>query len=559
MRTTLIVVLTTLLTTPLLPVPASAAPTGAEVGPVEMGTVEMGPVEVGSEVGAEVGGGPVAEHLLRQRIDWTPCAEPDLAGLECGAYRTPRDWGDPEDSRTITIAVSRLRNDDARRSVLTNPGGPGGQGRFTPLMLQGRQRLVESAELIGFDVRGAGASTNLTCGNLNWRLVADPRDRSRANVERLYDAAELQARTCQTLSGDLHRVVNTEQTARDLDLLRHLLGRDRVDWVGYSSGTWLGAHYATLFPKRVGRFVLDSNADLTARFQTMFHDYFAQAFQRRFDVDYLPWVAKHHDAYGLGRTAGEVKRVYEAVRAKLAEAPFILPDGTVLDAIAFDQTAFQTQYRKLLFPMVTPDLADLARRLGVVAPEPQSASGPRLAASDFPTLTTLTALASRYPDAENATLFAVACNDTPFHGGRADLARDAERTGSRYPFFGYHQLLAPCAFWKRPPLTLPKPTGEGAPPLLLVQSERDPATPVEGARRSHKILKGSRMLTVLNEGDHGMYAVGNNPCVDREVEDFLVDGKIPERDLTCSGTALPIPNELGTVTTALPALIGFPL
>ncbi|ATE56999.1 alpha/beta hydrolase [Actinosynnema pretiosum] len=538
MRTTLIAVLTALLTTPLLPVPASAAPTGA------------------AEAGTQAGGRPVAEHLLRQRIDWTPCAEPDLAGLECGAYRTPRDWTAPRDSRTITIAVSRLRNDHARRSVLTNPGGPGGQGRFTPLMLQGRPRLVDSAELIGFDVRGAGASTNLTCGNLDWRLVADPRDRSRANVRRLYDAAELQARTCQTLSGDLHRVVNTEQTTRDLDLLRHLLGRDLVDWVGYSSGTWLGAHYATLFPRRVGRFTLDSNADLTARFQTMFHDYFAQAFQRRFDVDYLPWVAEHHDTYGLGRTPEEVRRVYEAVRAKLAEAPLTLPDGTPLDAIAFDQTAFRTQYRKLLFPLVTPDLADLARHLGVAPPEPAETSGPHRATPGFPTLT---ALANRYPDAENATLFAVACNDTPFHGGRAALARDAERTGSRYPFFGYHQLLAPCAFWNRPPLTLPTPTGEGAPPLLLVQSERDPATPVEGARRSHKALKGSRMLTVLDEGDHGMYAVANNPCVDRAVEDFLVDGKLPQRDLTCPGTPMPTPNAPAATTTALSPLIGFPL
>ncbi|GAA2684421.1 alpha/beta hydrolase [Actinosynnema pretiosum subsp. pretiosum] len=522
----------------------------------------MLPVPASAQQSPEAGAGtadkPVPEHLLRQRIDWTPCAEPDLAGLECGAYRAPRDWTTPKDARTITIAVSRLRNDGATRSVLTNPGGPGGQGRFTPLMLQSRQRLVDSAELIGFDVRGTGASTNLTCGNLDWELVADPRDRSRPNVKRLYDAAELQAQACQTLSGDLHRVVNTEQTARDLDLLRHLLGRDRIDWVGYSSGSWLGAHYTALFPRRVGRFVLDSNPDLTATFQTMFHDYFAQAFQRRFDVDYLPWIAKHHDTYGLGRTPEEVRRVYEAVRAKLAEAPLPLPNGTTLDTIAFDRAMFRTQYRKLLFPLVTPDLADLARLLGVVSSS--KAQQPNPPAPDALTeLHALTELTRRYPDAETATLFAVACNDTPFHGNRKTLARDAERTGTRYPFFGYHQLLAPCAFWPRPELTLPKPTGEGAPPILMVQSERDPATPIEGAQKSHKALKNSRMLTVQDEGDHGMYAVANNPCVDQAVESYLVDGTTPPQDLTCPGMPLPAPADLGEAVM-LPFLpIGSPL
>ncbi|GAA1330073.1 hypothetical protein GCM10009660_02010 [Catellatospora bangladeshensis] len=107
---------------------------------------------------------------------------------------------------------------------------------------------------------------------------------------------------------------------------------------------------------------------------------------------------------------------------------------------------------------------------------------------------------------------------------------------------GWYQTTAPCAFWKRPPLRLKTPTGKGVPPVLMVQSVRDPATPLEGAQRAHQRFANSRLLTVVDEGDHGVYAFGN-PCVDDVVESFIVDGKVPSEDSTCPGVPLPDPTD----------------
>jgi pimeloyl-ACP methyl ester carboxylesterase len=206
----------------------------------------------------------------------------------------------------------------------------------------------------------------------------------------------------------------------------------------------------------------------------------------------------------------------------------------VVDGFALDLVLTRAQYSKLLFQDAAQTLVTLQQA----------------------TRTGATALVARYPDAPSATLYAVTCNDTKFRHNRTTLAREAERLGERYPLNGFYQRLAPCAFWDRPPLELKEPTGKGVPPVLMVQSVRDPATPVEGAQRAHRNFAGSRMLTVTDEGDHGIYAFGN-PCVDDIVEAFIVDGELPPRDLTCEGTPLPDPTAPAAASTR--PLVGWPL
>ncbi|MFD1146739.1 alpha/beta hydrolase [Saccharothrix hoggarensis] len=473
-----------------------------------------------------------------QTITWAPCA--DIEGLECGTFRSPFDWRTPADGRTITIAVSRLkaRGGEARGSVLTNPGGPGAPGRALPLVYTGRTKLVDALEIIGIDPRGTGASTNVTCGGLDWLAVTDPRDRSRANTNLLYDAAELQATACQARSGEFGKVVNTEQTVRDLDLLRHLLGREKINWIGYSGGTWMGAYYATYFPDRVDKFVLDSNADFTTTFQDVFDD-FGHGFERRFRTDFLPWVARYDGLYRLGTTGEQVRRVYETTRAKLAANPLTLDDGSVVDGVRLDLVLVRAQYDKHAFPDAAAALAWLSQvATGVTAQ------------------TEVPAALTRYPDASNATLYAITCNDTRFRHNRVTMAAEAERLGRQFPLFGYYQILAPCASWDRPRLELRTPTGRGVPPVLMVQSVRDPATPLEGAQRTHRNFAGSRLLTVTDEGDHGIYGFGN-ACVDDVVESFLVDGVVPPGDLTCPG--LPLPDPTAPTAASTRPLVGWPL
>ncbi len=474
---------------------------------------------------------PVPDRYLAQRIEWKPCFDPANPPeglppggerLECGSYLAPQDWRRAARGKDITIAVSRLRpvSGEAEGSVLTNPGGPGGPGRTFPLTFLNQAKLLANQEIIGIDVRGTGESTNVTCGDYNWLGLADPRDRSRENVKLLFDTAEQQARACQASSGEFGEVVNTEQTVRDLDLLRHLLGREKINWVGYSGGSWMGAYYATYFPHRVGKFVIDSNTEFTSTFQTIFGA-FGMGFERRFRVDFLPWVAKYDSLYHLGTTAEEVRLNYEAVRAGLAANPLPLPDGTQLTATLFDLFLVQVQYSKQSFQIGAEQFSQIRQ---IVVDQQGSA-----------------AALGRFADAANGTLHAVICNDTPFRGDRDYLVRESARLGKQYPLVGHYLVAAPCAFWDRPPLRLKTPTGRGVPPILMVQSVRDPATPLEGAQRAHRKFAGSRMLTVTDEGDHGVYAFGN-ACVDDVVESFIVDDVVPPRDLTCAGMPLPEPS-----------------
>ncbi len=468
-----------------------------------------------------------------QTINWGPCTDLPVPALECGSYTAPQDWNNPGDGKTITIAISRLKpkSGQARGSVLTNPGGPGAPGRLLPAIYQSRSKLVDNFEIIGIDPRGTGAGTNVTCANFNFLTLTDPRDRSRENVKLIYDSAALQAQTCQRNSGEFGKVVNTEQTVKDLDLLRHLLGRDKISWIGYSGGTWLGAYYATYFPNRVDKFVLDSNTDFTATFQDIFGE-FGRGFERRFRVDFLPWVAKYDNVYHLGTTGEQVRLKYEQTRAALAENPVQLPDGTIFDSVLLDLTLVRAQYSKHQFAGAAATLARLSN--------PTAAESAPVAGD------------VRYPDASTATLYGITCNDTRFKGGREYLAKEAERQGKLYPLIGYYQILAPCAFWNRPPLHLKTPTGKGVPPILMVQSVRDPATPLEGAQRAHEKFAGSRLLTVTDEGDHGIYGFGN-PCVDDLVESFIVDGKVPAKDVTCPGIPLPAPTATLDVPPSLPS------
>ncbi len=147
-----------------------------------------------------------------------------------------------------------------------------------------------------------------------------------------------------------------------------------------------------------------------------------------------------------------------------------------------------------------------------------------------------------YPDAQNGTAYSIVCNDTPFRGGRDYLERDAARDGAKWPLVGYYQIMGPCAFWDRPNVNLKHPDGIGVAPTLMVQSVRDPATPLEGARKAHRNFNNSVLLTVEDEGDHGIYGLGNE-CVNDIVERYLVDGVTPAKDLTCPGVPLPAPGE----------------
>ncbi|WP_205862868.1 alpha/beta hydrolase [Planosporangium thailandense] len=487
----------------------------------------------------------------RQKLSWHKCfaeppegAPPGAERLECATMRAPLNWGQPGADQYVEIAVSRLRPATAqpRGTLFINPGGPGGPGLTMPLVLLQRSAVADAYELVGFDVRGTGQSTNVTCGGTS-TSPNDPRDRSKTNLDLMHDAADVFVRHCVYRSGPLLRYVTTEQTVRDLDLLRHLLGWQKISWVGYSGGTWLGAYYATFFPGHVDRFVLDSNTEFTAPWQSSF-GWQPLGFERRFREDFATWAAGYDTRFHLGGTADDVRRFYERLRADVVRDPLLFLGLIPIDGPVLDGVILQSMYSKQSFQPLAELLQELRAQVDARAAgsPPPALSAAARATLDAARRTSPDLLPVAAADAFPATFFAITCQDTPWNRSRQFWEKESARQGSQYPLAGWASVAHPCAAWPRPNITLPKPTGRGVPPVLMVESTHDPATPYEGAVRAHRAFAGSRLLTVTNEGDHGIYTMGNQ-CVDGLVDTFLLTGALPATDTECAGTGIPAPTD----------------
>lgn len=479
----------------------------------------------------------IPARYTNQVLDWHPCKPEeltpplpgDVSGLECATYQTPRDWARPNDKPELTIAISRLKSTGpTTASVFTNPGGPGGAGRAFAAALRDQTRLREHQEIIGIDPRGTGKSTNVTCaGAAATGGHLDPRDRDPRNLNLIIDAIRYAANACRQASGDLGPLINTFQSIHDLDLLRALLGREKINWVGYSAGTWLGAHYAQRFPQRTGRFVLDSATEFTGTWQDSF-DWQPMAFERRWRQDFLPWIARYEAKYHFGATAEAARATFEQLRQAISRNPVEIEGNRVYPAV-LDMAIVGMLKKKASFPVLADTLVHLKQLAEGTAPAQQQERA-RTAVK-----------AALAPDFLEATLFHTLCADSRWQGTPASAIRQSQQLLDRgYTLYGGGWLkFQLCRVWDTPARPLPKPDGKGVPPVLIVHAEHDGATAIEGARKARAHYQNSRLLTVTGEGDHGIYAMGNQ-AVDQIVDAYLVDGIVPP-DRSVPGMPLPVP------------------
>jgi pimeloyl-ACP methyl ester carboxylesterase len=224
--------------------------------------------------------------VYHQTINWKPCpivanAAQEFRRLECARIKAPLDWHKPK-GKLISLVVSRLAalNGNPKGVVFTNPGGPGGPGIQLPLSFvdQKRDKLLQNMDIIGLDPRGTGYSTQAACKNVkDVAFGYDFRNRSAAHIAGLLRAAKKSAYGCQHGKGLPSKFNNTAQVMYDLDMIRRIIRTsktntpvNKIDWIGYSAGTWMGAHYARYFPQHTGHFVLDSNTDFTSPWQLTF-------------------------------------------------------------------------------------------------------------------------------------------------------------------------------------------------------------------------------------------------------------------------------------------------
>ncbi|MFF8839186.1 alpha/beta hydrolase [Streptomyces sp. NPDC015130] len=447
-----------------------------------------------------------------------PAAEKLPSSVVCGTVRVPLDYADP-DGPSVPLTVSRVRASGPaagrQGALVLNPGGPGASSTYFPLAagLPEWRRISAAYDLVGYTPRGVGRSAPVSCQDPADRVTGPtpaPSRPSEVYKRERVARAKAYAEGCARRTGPALRHYHSLNNARDLEVLRAALGERRLTYLGASYGTYIGGVYATLFPHRVRRMVLDAPVDPSPG-RVWYANNLAQseAFERRW-ADFRTWVAKHDAVYGLGGTAREVAANYERVRAELAARPA----GGRVGPGQLHGAMLGAGYDDRLWPLRAGALAtylkgDPAPLIAQAAPEEKPG-----------------------PDAGNgrAVYTAVECNDAPWPEDFAVWDRDNTLLAERAPFETWDNawLNLPCAYWKAPrqrPLDVRTAPGV-LPPVLILAAERDAAAPYAGALEFQRRLPGAALVTERDAGTHGV-AGGPNACVNGYLERYLLTGAVP--------------------------------
>ncbi|APU13628.1 alpha/beta fold hydrolase [Actinoalloteichus fjordicus] len=497
------------------------------------------------------------EDFYGQQLDWQQCADPPPPDpseqpddgiivdpwqgqwkfMECAMVTVPVNYGEPADG-TLDIEVSRITAGDADRRqgvLLFNPGGPGGGGLAMPLGVRDTE-IAAHFDLIGFEPRGVGRASRLYCDRVPHRpRHTRPTDEQFAEFT---EHAQAKEAACERAGGDIRPYINTANTARDMDVIRAALGEEKINYLGFSYGTYLGAVYGSLFPAQLNRSVLDSSIhpDWIWHEQTR-----QQSVGVRFNVEqWAGWVAERDDTYHLGTTQEEVLAATEELTARLAAEPVTLDRERPADWPTYWSTEFDgdTLDRFLATAVQPRPVWDVVAEVVV---ELRSASeGTALSADAGAAVGLLTG--DDTPKVDPGVYEAVTCEaDWP-----TDLETyydDMRRYRDEYPYADGNGSgiigAAPtnCTFRSfTPPEDLVELERDGYPTGLVIQADGDPATQYEGGPAMAETL-GHRLISLRDSGGHGHY--GLNACVTQKVDDYLINGALPPANSECTGDPRP--------------------
>lgn len=455
---------------------------------------------------------PPGEGLQRyrdQRLAWSDCGK----GLQCATTYAPLDYAKP-DGEAITLALAkRPATAEPRAGTLfINPGGPGGSG--VDYVGYFDAKGLERYDIVGWDPRGTGASTPVKCANgpamdAYTSVDVSPDD---AGEEQALEQAQIDfGRGCLARSGPLLEHISTTETVQDLNLLRQLVGDEKLSYFGSSYGTKIGALYAQLYPRQVGRMVLDGAVNITKKKDVSQLDGFERALE-----NFAAWCAGRQCK--LGHTKSEV-----------------------LDAIG-----------KLLLRLDTQPIkggrAELTQQLGLtgilaVLYENEKAwrylqQALELAAFDGDGRY-LMYFADQYNQRDRNGTYgqlqfsfpAIRClgsEDVSVAKAQREAKEEAKRASTLGPFSGADLV---CPLWPVAPAPdEPTIVGKGAAPILVVGTTGDPATPYEYAQRMARQLDSGHLLTLNGQGHLGY---GQSPCIQRYVQSYLLEGDVPADGTRC--------------------------
>ncbi len=462
---------------------------------------------------------PELQKYYTQQVEWTKCA----SIIECAEIEVPLSYDAPQD-QSITLSLNRRSVEGAQGNLLINPGGPGGSGLD---MVTGSVQTMLSNDLqrayniIGFDPRGVGQSTPVTCqtdeetdeGRQENLKAWEPADR-----DELEAGVEDYAQDCAQNTGDLLGHVDTVSAAKDMDIIRAVLGDTQLDYLGYSYGTFLGATYADLFPSKVGRFVLDGAMDPTATAQQLT---LAQA--EGFEGEIDAWLQSCLESVNcpFAGTLDEAKTQLQDFFAEIEEQPLTSSDGRTVPIIDFINGFILPLYDDVNWPYLTDAMASAMQ-------------------GDVDQILYFSDLAAdrqdngSYASNSTAAFTAINCLDRPMDASEASMEADAQELLAASPTIGKYLAYGDitCDKWSYEATGQPETLdAAGSNDILVVGTTGDPATPYAWSQSLAEQLESATLLTY--EG-HGHTAYGrSNQCITDAVDGYLIDGEVPQAGTVC--------------------------
>jgi len=436
-----------------------------------------------------------------QILQWTQCGQ-----ASCALVSVPLDYGQPG-AKTIELSIRRIGSPELPPLVI-NPGGPGSEGtRFAQSIAASLDSSITAAYTpVGFDPRGTGDSAPVRCftgSSANKWLRLDSTPDSMAEAREYMSAAAKISSSCLKISPKISAHIGTEDTVRDMDIIRAALGSKKLNWLGFSYGTSLGTRYAELFPGNVGRMVLDGAVDPSLDSMQLSQGQ-SVGFQKaigRFDRRYPGSIAQ----------INRILRALDRTEMK-TRGPQTLTQSEAVTAI------FLSMYSTSFWAELNQGLMDAKNGDGTLLQELSYYANDQTAPTKFSSNTL-------------SAFLAINCWDyppTPMLKGLSNSARQfAKKTKVPELARAMSWGNAPCSTWFSHSSRKPAPANTTtSAPILIIGTTFDPATPLVWARALNRQLATSSLLTFSSDG-HTAY-LGGSTCVDQVVNKFLLTGSEPE-------------------------------
>ena len=475
------------------------------------------------------------EGFYSQKPMWSDC-EGSNTSARCGDIQVPLNWEKPaEGTIKIAVAINPAANPETAPYLLMNPGGPGASGRdwvTEHIDSLGTEKLRSHYNIVGFDPRGVGASTAIKCYETkelkDFLYNASPYDTgSSADLEYSKKIITAFGAACLKNTGALLGHVDTSSAAKDMDIIRAVLGEKKLNYLGFSYGTLLGSTYAAYFPKNIGQFVLDGVVDPTLNpsddsinqligFQSAMKAYLADCIDNDSEC---PFKGLSVDQ-AMDKVGKDFLGVLEKKEIKTSEKSRKLTiNSGFTGMIAALYSKDSWQYLTMAFN----EFFDPVKRDGRVF---------LLLADSYFEYDDATA---KFSSNANEAFKAITCLDSRESESIADMKAQNARALKTSKVFGRYWQYGGLACVNWPFAVVPGPTDYAAkdsPTIMVVGTTNDPATPyVQAENVAHNVLAHGWLLTYKGEG-HAAYGMSNS-CVDNTVDDFLIKNKLPAKEKTC--------------------------